>query len=233
MTQAKTGVFLSMGRLPQFVGQAALAASVLAGGASLLNAGGAMAAPIAFPPPYPGQPPVGPDGVTTVGAGGPTVGLGTVNLAYSGLLGGKPTYQVDTDFDGPPAGSDVLPGPYSGTFRYTINSAVSPFNFAGLSQNIVEPSSGASVTKQVCYGGFGVDCEPLLSVLNAGSTTLNLSKTVNTLYITDTYTGTSTAAVDNFINTYQTPGPLPILGAGAAFGFSRKLRSRIKAGRTA
>jgi hypothetical protein len=27
----------------------------------------------------------------------------------------------------------------------------------------------------------------------------------------------------------QTPGPLPILGAGAAFGFSRKLRKRIKA----
>ena len=27
------------------------------------------------------------------------------------------------------------------------------------------------------------------------------------------------------------PGPLPILGAGAAFGFSRKLRSRIKAAR--
>lgn len=27
----------------------------------------------------------------------------------------------------------------------------------------------------------------------------------------------------------QTPGPLPLLGAGAAFGFSRKLRSRIKA----
>jgi len=26
----------------------------------------------------------------------------------------------------------------------------------------------------------------------------------------------------------QTPGPLPILGAGAAFGFSRKLRRRIK-----
>lgn len=26
----------------------------------------------------------------------------------------------------------------------------------------------------------------------------------------------------------QTPGPLPVLGAGAAFGFSRKLRKRIK-----
>ena len=28
--------------------------------------------------------------------------------------------------------------------------------------------------------------------------------------------------------TTPTPGPLPLLGAGAAFGFSRKLRSRIK-----
>lgn len=232
MTQAKTGVFLSMGRLPQLVGQAALAASVLAGGASLLNAGGAMALP--FPPIYPGQGPVGPDGVTTVGNAGPTVGLGDVNLAFSGVLAGKNTYQVDTDFDGPPAGSDLLLGPYSGTFKYTINSAVKPFDFAGLTQNIVQPSSGASVTKQVCYGGYGVDCEPLLSLLDNGSATRNLSKTVNTLYITDTYTGTSTAALDNFINSYQTvPGPLPILGAGAAFGFSRKLRSRIKAGRTA
>lgn len=28
--------------------------------------------------------------------------------------------------------------------------------------------------------------------------------------------------------TTQTPGPLPLLGAGAAFGFSRKLRNRVK-----
>jgi hypothetical protein len=48
MTKAKTGVFLSMGRLPQIVGQAALAASVLAGGVSLLNAGGAIAVPCDF-----------------------------------------------------------------------------------------------------------------------------------------------------------------------------------------
>jgi hypothetical protein len=243
MTQAKTGVLLSMGRLPQFVGQAALAASVLAGGASLLNAGGAMALPFdstATPPVnYPGQPPVGPDGVSTVGVpfpgppANPSTGLGNVNLAYSGVLAGKNTYQVDTDFDGPPPGSDVLLGPYSGSFKYTITSAVEPFVFAGLTQNIIQPSSGASVTKQVCYGGFGVDCETLTPVSDNGSSILNLSKKVNTLYITDTYTGTSTAALDNFINTYQTPGPLPILGAGAAFGFSRKLRSRIKAGRTA
>jgi len=40
--------------------------------------------------------------------------------------------------------------------------------------------------------------------------------------------------IDAYQNVYrQTPGPLPILGAGAAFSFSRKLRSRIKASRTA
>ena len=27
----------------------------------------------------------------------------------------------------------------------------------------------------------------------------------------------------------EVPGPLPLLGAGAAFGFSRRIRSRIKA----
>jgi hypothetical protein len=34
-------------------------------------------------------------------------------------------------------------------------------------------------------------------------------------------------------NSYLAPGPLPILGAGAAFGFTRKLRGRIKATRIA
>jgi hypothetical protein len=38
------------------------------------------------------------------------------------------------------------------------------------------------------------------------------------------------ANVDNYTNTFrQTPGPLPILGAGTALGFSRKLRKRVKA----
>ncbi len=40
--------------------------------------------------------------------------------------------------------------------------------------------------------------------------------------------------VDNVTDNYkQSPGPLPLLGAGAAFGFSRKLRGRIKGSRTA
>jgi len=33
---------------------------------------------------------------------------------------------------------------------------------------------------------------------------------------------------NSFQQTTRVPGPLPLLGAGAAFGFSRRIRSRIK-----
>lgn len=45
MAQTRKVAFLSKGRLPEFVGQAMLAASMLVSGGSLLNAGDAMAAP--------------------------------------------------------------------------------------------------------------------------------------------------------------------------------------------
>lgn len=46
--------------------------------------------------------------------------------------------------------------------------------------------------------------------------------------LTYSLTVPQTASVLDFTHTVtQTPGPLPILGAGAAFAFSRKLRSRI------
>jgi len=44
----------------------------------------------------------------------------------------------------------------------------------------------------------------------------------------------STASINNIDNNYtqsSVPGPLPLLGAGAAFGFSRRIRSRIKGAR--
>jgi hypothetical protein len=64
---------------------------------------------------------------------------------------------------------------------------------------------------------------------------------ISTIYVKDVVTLTAdpdNPTVQPFVpginNDFrQTPGPLPILGAGAAFGFSRKLRSRIKAARTA
>jgi hypothetical protein len=62
-----------------------------------------------------------------------------------------------------------------------------------------------------------------------------------TIYVKDVVTLTASPSnptvplfVPGINNDFRNvPGPLPILGAGAAFGFSRKLRSRIKAARTA
>ena len=51
------------------------------------------------------------------------------------------------------------------------------------------------------------------------------------IYVRDTYSSFGTTRLDNMTNTFNVPGPLPVLGAGAAFGFSRKLRGRIKATR--
>lgn len=58
--------------------------------------------------------------------------------------------------------------------------------------------------------------------------------TYNKVWVSDSYSTGANGELDNISNTFhRTPGPLPVLGAGAAFGFSRKLRGRIKASRSA
>lgn len=58
-----------------------------------------------------------------------------------------------------------------------------------------------------------------------------------TIYVRDSWSvlSGSNASINNIDNNYTqaVPGPLPLLGAGAAFGFSRRLRSRIKRARLA
>jgi hypothetical protein len=57
------------------------------------------------------------------------------------------------------------------------------------------------------------------------------------LYILDTANAGTVANggnVQRYVNTFrQVPGPLPLLGAGAAFSFTRKLRRRVKTFRMA
>jgi hypothetical protein len=56
------------------------------------------------------------------------------------------------------------------------------------------------------------------------------------LYVVDTATANVGGSIDNYQNSFRqndVPGPLPLMGAGAAFGFTRKLRRRVKAFRMA
>jgi hypothetical protein len=51
---------------------------------------------------------------------------------------------------------------------------------------------------------------------------------IKDIWVEDLYT--SGGALDFIRNDFiQVPGPLPLLGAGTAFGFSRRLRRRAKA----
>jgi hypothetical protein len=74
----------------------------------------------------------------------------------------------------------------------------------------------------------------LIGTISTNGGTLPINPHLPNIYVKDEVTLSGGAFVPGINNDFRNvPGPLPILGAGAAFGFSRKLRSRIKAARTA
>jgi len=171
----------------------------------------------------------------------------TLNPAGSTLSGVTPTHirisnnpmspdvQTTVDFDnlGQQGSSDIryhmentLPGapgmgfdrvqlrwepPAAGSFSITKSVYSDPTY-----QNLITPLPGSGANPITTNGGK-----------------FYFAPTAN-IYVKDEVTLSGGAFVPGINNDFrQTPGPLPILGAGAAFGFSRKLRSRIKASRTA
>jgi hypothetical protein len=100
---------------------------------------------------------------------------------------------------------------------------------AGFSLTPSLPSS--ALDNYVSFGGFGFD------VYDVGTTTFDEPYQIFTVSKQPTggnfqsllpgdYAGCPGSCVGAKIN--QVPGPLPLLGVGAAFGFSRNLRKRIK-----
>lgn len=87
-------------------------------------------------------------------------------------------------------------------------------------------SNPVSVTKSIL--GFGSST----AVNNNGSVPTSVPLSGTFIQVTDTYSVGTGGRLNSFNNTFtqtdSVPGPLPLLGAGMALGFSRKLRSRIK-----
>lgn len=156
-------------------------------------------------------------------------------------------WHVDTDFNpdflgnNPPANPSVL------EYIIKLNPSAAPNQYAtnlwdvALNATFGGPGSGNSTVVKDIYSVVSGNKGSLLASITCtgfsdGSTTCGPAVNVNPntdLYIVDTatYGGRS---IDSYHNAFrQAPGPLPILGAGAAFGFSRKLRGRIKATRQA
>jgi hypothetical protein len=210
--KTKTGAFLSVGRIPQLIGHTAVAAGLLAGGASLLNAGGAKAAScpgVTFPNPD----------YTQISTPATVTGV-CVSLSPN-------------EIDISNAFSPILGTNQSGFLTYSITASPGE-HWIAVELDSTHQGSGVSVTKELFSDSLFTNkiIPSLVSDEGFPDGPDPIPNTYSTIYVKDSYTTGPSGQLVSINNEFrQTPGPLPILGAGAAFGFSRKLRSRIKAAR--
>jgi len=127
-----------------------------------------------------------------------------------------------------------LPPPSTGSYSYDL-AIIEPYKSAGWMFKDVEldvdhAGSGQEVTKTIIGGGnpvlVSMDGDPVGPVPLSGT-----SISVTDSWDLDPATGTIMSISNTYTQTV--PGPLPLLGAGAAFGFSRRIRNRIKGARLA
>ncbi|MFM9087268.1 MAG: hypothetical protein ACKOPT_03840 [Cyanobium sp.] len=155
-----------------------------------------------------------------------------INLEGTGLNYPSSQQQIDTDFN-VPGTSNYTGGLISSVYRVTANTAGYPLNGIDLAASGI---GNLTVKKEVFSDAALTTKVTELNLTGAGSTFVSNFSPLSTIYIRDTFNNPipGASSIDNAQNTLRNvPGPLPILGAGAAFGFSRKLRGRIKASRAA
>jgi hypothetical protein len=151
--------------------------------------------------------------------------VGTDSIAFSNPTADKFTYGIQANAPWTVGGS-----PY--TFSYSV-AALAP------NQKIVSYTSdlSSSVAPGTDAGTWSVTGNngPAITSLGTPAATLSTSPILTTA----TFTGSLNVTAGNIqqVNstitaqtqsTSEVPSPLPILGAGAAFSFSRRIRNRIK-----
>jgi hypothetical protein len=173
-------------------------------------------------------------GTTQAGATftGVSVGGGTGGFTYASPI--ADTYTANLNFN---------PGYNTGgstqQFKYTLAAPSTKIWIqAGLTSQMQALFEGGSFQKQICSTGFGTGTCKVFTSTDSNSSTepTALVGFGSQIWVTDSYTSTASlpnGQITGITNTFMTavnpvPGPLPLLGAGAAFGFSRKLRRRIK-----
>lgn len=147
------------------------------------------------------------------------------------LTGDKlPDYQTTIDIN-----NGANP-PFAGIGIYNIDKFPGTPNlwFDKVRLQYIIGTGNPTVTKEVCAGSYlpNGNCNgTILGTISTNGGVLMLPNKYSSIGLKDTVVGGTVNHINNDLR--NVPGPLPILGAGAAFGFSRKLRGRIKASRTA
>jgi hypothetical protein len=126
-------------------------------------------------------------------------------------------------------GQQFTPGTYA--FGYTITATQADRIIAqkiDLSSSVQTTNNGTIALDTLASGGAvtGPSSAPSQSPFFAPVQSLNATTTV--VVTSGTFTGWKNSYLQQSSQGTPTPGPLPLLGAASAFGFSRKLRRRIK-----
>lgn len=116
----------------------------------------------------------------------------------------------------------------NGTFSYkvTVAPAAAPLQIKGIKFDTQSALVNSGYTWTAITPELGAN---VLLSNGTPSSSLILGGPSSEINVSHTLTNTGDPMQGWTDSIIQTPGPLPILGAGAAFGFSRKLRRRIKA----
>jgi len=246
------------GRLPatSWLAKSALALSVMGAIGSVITAGAARAEIAPGNLCWFGSPGIAPAGTLECKTYNPVDDSGTqffevdklVNLGFldfgaapgGGPMTGTLGFQY-TAIDPPPGIADdqfslitnFAPdrnGPYSGQFDYQIfaTNPLFQFNTAELDSVVSGVPTGTLITKSIL--GFA----DIIST--DGSNEPGVAVSGSVLTVQNFWNVPAGAVLDNFKDTYtqrtiDVPGPLPLLGAGMGFAFSRRLRSRIRSAR--
>ena len=153
----------------------------------------------------------------------PSSGVGSVEWTINPS---STIWQADIDWDG--AG---LEGAASGVFKYTaeIFTGGREFDLIGLGSDGFDPGAGTTTVAKTVYAGLEETGTPIaeLSTTDGGDVYSAISG--NKIFVTDSWDVPEGHTLDNVLNyhTQTVPGPLPVLGAVAALGFSRRMRRRL------
>ncbi|MEA5410959.1 hypothetical protein VB737_04180 [Synechococcus sp. BA-120 BA3] len=201
-----------------------MAAALIGGGASLLSAGSAEAVQVFCNTNNSWE--VGDKRISNILCNGFGTQNSFLRFAQSGI-----TYDFGGLFDPLP----TTPGSIS--YLLEVINPDPSVNFASveLDSDCDDVAGGScNVSKDIFYNALGSRGNGDVSLLSANGEEAFAPITGRTIYVLDSWAPTGNAALSGIENAYtqaSVPGPLPVLGAGVAFGFSRKLRRRIQGDR--
>ena len=221
-----------------------LGSALLLGSSSLLSAGSAQAANAYACAP---KIPAGPGGIFSINfsaiLAGDTITCGDKEFTINSFNFGNPG-SIDfewVEINSAPGFADDL---FSANINFTPSLVGVNAGFLDYNLKILNPKfrfDSVQLDSTVAINASSPGATSVIKAITAGPTLISLDgaqvgpipfQTPSPITVRDTWNVSARDVLTNIKDTYtqaEVPGPLPLLGVGLAFGWSRKLRSRVRA----